>query len=236
MQTDLSLLDLLDSAHPLLQELARRAPGTYSHSVNVASIAEAAAETIGANGLLVRVGAYFHDVGKMLNPEYFVENQTPDMNRHQSLVPALSTLVIIAHVKDGADLARQYGLPQTIVDFIEQHHGTTLVEYFYQQAAKRLENVDETNFRYPGPRPQTREAAVLMLADAVESACRALDEPAPARIEGLISDIGMKRLLDGQFDDCGLTLRELQDIEDSLFKSVTAIYHGRIKYPDHKTA
>jgi putative nucleotidyltransferase with HDIG domain len=240
VQTELSLLELGDVAHPLLQELVRRAPGTYNHSINVASIAEAAAESIDANGLLVRVGAYFHDIGKMLKPGYFVENQGHDPNRHESLVPAMSTLIIIAHIKDGADLARQHRLPEPIIDFIEQHHGTTLVEYFYRRASEQTErdggDVDESDFRYPGPKPQTKEAAVLMLADAVESASRALVEPTPARIESLVHDIAMKRLLDGQFDACGLTLSELATIEDSLAKSVTAVYHGRIKYPDQRSA
>ncbi len=242
VQTELSLLELGDVAHPLLQELVRRAPGTYNHSINVASIAEAAAESIGAKSLLVRVGAYFHDIGKMLKPGYFVENQGHDVNRHESLVPAMSTLIIIAHIKDGADLARQHRLPEPIIDFIEQHHGTTLVEYFYRRASERNEanpdggEIDESDFRYPGPKPQTKEAAVLMLADAVESASRALVEPTPSRIESLVQDIAMKRLLDGQFDACGLTLQELATINDSLVKSLTAVYHGRIKYPDQRTA
>jgi putative nucleotidyltransferase with HDIG domain len=241
VQTDISLLELGDVQHPLLQELVRRAPGTYNHSINVASIAETAAEAIGANGLLVRVGAYFHDIGKMLKPSYFVENQGPEGSRHQSLQPAMSTLVIIAHVKDGADLARQHHLPQSIIDFIEQHHGTTLVEYFYHREAQRLKEfpdageVDEATFRYPGPKPQTKETAVLMLADVVESASRALVDPTPARIESLVHDLAMKRLLDGQFDECGLTLSELKTIEDSLVKSLTAVYHGRVKYPEHQT-
>ena len=164
-------------------------------------------------------------------------------NRHESLVPAMSTLIIIAHVKDGADLARQHHLPEPIIDFIEQHHGTTLVEYFYRQANEQNEgqdpdggDVDESAFRYPGPKPQTREAAVLMLADAVESASRALVEPTPARIENLVQDISMKRLLDGQFDECGLTLEEVRTIDDSLVKSLTAVYHGRVKYPGQETA
>jgi putative nucleotidyltransferase with HDIG domain len=241
VQTDISLLELGDVQHPLLQELVRRAPGTYNHSINVASIAETAADAIGANGLLVRVGAYFHDIGKMLKPSYFVENQGPEGNRHESLQPAMSTLVIIAHVKDGADLARQHHLPQSIIDFIEQHHGTTLVEYFYRREAERLKHdpdagdLDETTFRYPGPKPQTKEAGVLMLADVVESASRALIDPTPARIESLVHDLAMKRLLDGQYDECGLTLSELHTIEDSLVKSLTAVYHGRVKYPEHMT-
>ena len=153
----------------------------------------------------------------------------------------MSTLVIIAHVKDGADLARQHHLPRTIIDFIEQHHGTTLVEYFYRREAKRIESdpslpePDESTFRYPGPKPQTKETAVLMLADVVESASRALSDPTPARIESLVHDLALKRLLDGQFDECGLTLQELRILEDSLVKSLTAVYHGRVKYPEHQT-
>jgi len=242
VQTDLSLIELGDPAHPLLQELVRRAPGTYNHSITVASIAEAAADSIGARGLLVRVGAYFHDIGKMLKPGYFIENQGQGGNQHDALVPAMSTLVIIAHVKDGADLARQNRLPQRIIDFIEQHHGTTLVEYFYRQAQKKSQDeadnakVDENRFRYPGPKPQTREAGVLMLADAVESASRALVEPTPSRIENLVEELTRKRLDDGQFDECGLTLQELHTIGESLIKSLTAVYHGRVKYPDQETA
>ena len=242
VQTDISLLELGDAAHPLLQELVRRAPGTYNHSINVASISEAAADAIGANGLLCRVGAYFHDIGKMLKPGYFVENQSHGDNRHESLVPAMSTLVIIAHVKDGADLARQHKLPQAIIDFIQQHHGTTLVEYFYRQASQQSEtdpdaaDVEESDFRYPGPKPQTREAGVMMLADAVESASRTLVEPTSSRIRDLVEDLAMKRLMDGQFDESGLTLSELRIVQDSLVKSMTAVYHGRVKYPDQQTA
>jgi len=240
VQTDLSLIELGDPAHPLLQELIRRAPGTYNHSITVAALAEAAAESIGARGLLVRVGAYFHDIGKMLKPGYFIENQSPGDNRHDSLVPAMSTLVIIAHVKDGADLARQNKLPEQIIDFIQQHHGTTLVEYFYrsEQRDKDPESaeVDESSFRYPGPKPQTKEAGVLMLADAVESASRALKEPTPSRIENIVEEIARKRLLDGQFDECGLTLEEVRNIGESLVKSLTAVYHGRVKYPGQETA
>ncbi|MCA9258495.1 MAG: HDIG domain-containing protein, partial [Planctomycetales bacterium] len=188
-------------------------------------------------------GAYFHDIGKMLKPGYFVENQGQGDNRHDALVPAMSTLVIIAHVKDGADLARQNRLPEAIIDFIQQHHGTTLVEYFYRQASEKNKRddpnkgkLDESAFRYPGPKPQSREAGVLMLADAVESASRALKEPTPSRIENLVEDISMKRLLDGQFDESGLTLEEVRKIGESLVKSLTAVYHGRVKYPDQETA
>lgn len=242
IQTELSLLELADVSHPLLQELVRRAPGTYNHTINVASIAEAAADSIGANGLLVRVGAYFHDIGKMLKPGYFIENQGDGTNRHESLLPAMSTLVIIAHVKDGADLARQHNLPNSLVDFIMQHHGTTLVEYFYKRASEQSESdpdgteVDEHSYRYPGPKPQTKEAAVLMLADTVESAGRTLTDPTPSRIESLVHDLAMKKLLDGQFNECGLTLSELNKIEVSLIKSLSAVYHARIKYPDQQSA
>ncbi len=243
--TDISLLELSDISHPILQELVRRAPGTYSHSITVATISETAADAIGANGLLCRVGAYFHDIGKMLKPQYFVENMTAGQpNRHDQLNPAMSTLIIIGHVKDGVDLAAQHNLPQPLVDFIEQHHGTTLVEYFFRTATKqatalpeeRRPVVEESAFRYPGPRPQTREAAVMMLADACESASRAISEPTPKRIETLVHDLAMKRLLDGQFDECALTLSELAIVEDSLTKSLIGIHHGRIKYPDQKTA
>lgn len=235
--TDISLLELADGSHPLLKELVRRAPGTYTHSITVATLAEAAAEAIGANHLLVRVGSYFHDVGKMLKPHYFIENQTGD-NRHDQLEPALSTLVIIGHVKDGIALAHQYRLPQPIIDFIAQHHGTTLVEYFYREAMRMQEGNGmaadelEANFRYPGPRPQSRENGVVMLADAIESISRAHDNPTPGSLQKLVNDLVMKRLLDGQFEESGLTLTELNLIQDSLAKSLIALFHARIKYPE----
>jgi putative nucleotidyltransferase with HDIG domain len=240
--TDLSLLELGDVAHPLLQELVRRAPSTYNHSVTVGSIAEAAADAIAARGLLCRVGAYFHDIGKMLKPGYYVENQGAEESRHKSLVPAMSSLVIVAHIKDGADLARQHHLPQPIIDLIEQHHGTTLVGFFFERASEQKQadpnggEVDESTYRYPGPKPQTKEAGVLMLADNVESASRTLVDPTPARIENLVREITQRRLFGGQFDESGLTLRELRTIEQSMIKSLIAIYHGRIKYPDQRTA
>jgi putative nucleotidyltransferase with HDIG domain len=242
--TDISLLELADGSHPLLQELVRRAPGTYNHSMTVATLAEPAAECIGANPLLARVGAYFHDVGKMLKPHYFIENQT-GQNRHDSLEPALSTLIIIGHVKDGVALAREYGLPEPIIDFIRQHHGTTLVEYFYRQALRQQEEQGhapgraegtpcplEASFRYPGPKPQSRENGIVMLADAVESSSRALSDPTPGSLRKLVHDLLMKRLLDGQFEESGLTLTELHVIEESLCKGLIALYHSRIKYPE----
>ncbi len=235
--TDISLSELADGSHPLLQELVRRAPGTYTHSMTVATLAEAAAEEIGANPLLTRVGSSFHDIGKMLKPQYFIENQT-GQNRHDELEPALSTLVIIGHVKDGVALGRQYGLPQPVLDFIQQHHGTTLVEYFYQEALRhQVENEHgagelESTFRYPGPLPSNREIGIVMLADAIESTSRALDDPAPGSLRKLVHELVMKRLLDGQFDDSGLTLTELHIIEESLSKSLIALFHARIKYPE----
>ena len=240
--TDISLLELTGVSHPLLQELARRAPGTYNHSMTVASLAEAAAESIGANGLLARVGAYFHDIGKMTKAEYFIENMTEGSeNHHKSLAPAMSTLIIIGHVKDGLELAEEHNLPEPLQNFIEQHHGTTLVEYFYHEATRKRDDdhrtdADESSFRYPGPKPQSRETAVLMLADAVESASRTLKEPTPKRIQSLVHEISMKRLLDGQFDECDLKMNEIRMIEESLIKSLLAAHHGRVRYPGQKTA
>ncbi len=238
--TDVSLLELADGSHPLLQELIRRAPGTYTHSMTVATLAEPAAEAIGANPLLTRVGSFFHDVGKMLKPHYFVENQAGE-NRHDDLEPALSTLVIIGHVKDGVALAREYNLPRPVTDFIQQHHGTTLVEYFYHEAIRlggeraAEDPALEASFRYPGPKPQSREIGILMIADAVESTSRALAEPTPSSLRKLVHDLLMKRLLDGQFEESGLTLTELHLIEESLSKSLTALYHSRVKYPETRT-
>ena len=242
--TDISLLEMSDVSHPLLQELVRKAPGTYNHSIAMATIGETAADAIGANGLLLRVAAYYHDMGKMNKPHYFVENQSAeDRTRHDELAPAMSTLIIIGHVRDGVDLARRHGLPQRIVDFIEQHHGTTLVRYFFHKAGKQAEvtpghegDAEESAFRYPGPKPQTREAGVMMLADAVESATRSLSDPTPGRIENLVKSLTMDRLLDGQFDESSLTLREIRVVESSLVKSLIGMHHGRIKYPDQKVA
>ncbi|MFO0425755.1 MAG: HD family phosphohydrolase [Planctomyces sp.] len=240
--TDISLLELTAVSHPLLQELARRAPGTYNHSMTVATIAEAAADSIGANGLLTRVGAYFHDIGKMTKPEYFIENMTEGSeNHHKSLAPAMSTLIIIGHVKEGLELAEENNLPDILLQFIGQHHGTTLVEYFFHEATRKADedhrtDADEASFRYPGPKPQSREAAVLMLADAVESASRTLTEPTPRRIQSLVHEISMKRLLDGQFDECDIKMTELRAVEESLIKSLLAAHHGRVRYPGQKTA
>lgn len=238
--TGLTLVELRDPKHPLLRELHQRAPGTWNHSWQVATIAETAAEAIGANSLLTYVGALYHDIGKMNKPQYFVENQADGLNRHEKLSPAMSLLLIVGHVKDGLEMAREWGLPKPLHHFIEAHHGTTLVEYFYQVARERAESgrtndeVEEVAYRYPGPRPRTREVAIIMLADAAESASRALSDFSPTRIEQLVRNLGQKRLLDHQFDECNLTLRELTIIEDSIIKSLCAIRHARIVYPAEK--
>jgi hypothetical protein len=233
--TAMSLLELGDMNHPLLRRLAQQAPGTFNHSLQVATLAEAAADAIGANGLLARVGAYYHDIGKIHKPQYFVENQTGGPSRHDKLSPAMSLLIIVGHVKDGIEMAREYGLPPTLLHFIESHHGTTLVEYFYHAAKKQKseeeKQPEEIEFRYPGPKPRTKEAAILMLCDCVESACRTMAEPNAVRIEQLVAKLAGKRLLDGQFSHCDITLAELHLIEQAVTKSLTAIYHGRISYP-----
>ncbi len=361
--TGLTLIELRDPKQPLLRELQQRAPGTYNHSLNLASLAEAAAEAIGADGLLAYVGALYHDIGKMNKPDYFVENQTPGFNRHDKLSPAMSLLIIVGHVKDGMELAKEFGLPRALHHFIESHHGTTLVEYFYHRAKKKAEaeksgtaggggggasgaagaNVgsmtgggggaasliagqvqsqkekeasptvaspptglsdvagaaggaptraatgagivggwgtmstaaaaaavapissvgggtssggvvvvpgaggsgnagagsgagpSEIEYRYPGPKPRTKEAAIIMVCDAVESASRAMADPTPARIEALVRAVASRRLADGQFDECDLTLRELNIIVETTAKTLASIYHGRIAYPDGTT-
>ena len=236
--TGMTLADLRDPRNPLLRKLQQLAPGTFNHSRQVADIAETATEAIGGDSLLAYVGGLYHDIGKMNKPEYFVENQS-GYNRHKDLKPSMSLLIIIGHVKDGIELAKEYDLPREIIHFIEAHHGTTLVEYFYHAAMKEAEKsgdpIREVHFRYPGPRPQTKEAAVLMIADAVESASRVLPDPNPARIESLVRDLSRKRLLDHQLDECELTFRELAKIEDAIIARLNSIYHTRIKYPDDVT-
>jgi len=241
--TGMTLVELRDPKHPLLRELQQRAPGTYNHALNVAAIAEAAADAVGGDALLTYVGALYHDIGKMNKPEYFVENQSGGPNKHDKLSPAMSLLVIVGHVKDGIELAREFGLPRTVQHFIESHHGTTLVEYFYHRAMKQAgegapgghepdtaQIPDEFEYRYPGPKPRTMEAAIVMLSDAIESAARTLAEPTPSRIDALVRAMANKRLMDGQFDDCEMTLRDLNVIVESIGKSLVAIYHGRISY------
>lgn len=234
--TAMSLKDLNDASHPLLQRLAQEAPGTYQHSLRISDMAEAAAESIGADSLLCKVGAMYHDIGKINKPAYFVENQGGGLNRHNKLSPAMSLLIIVGHVKDGIEMAREYGLPNVLRHFIESHHGTTLVEYFFhaarqQRDAQGAAAPTEFEYRYPGPKPQTREAAILMICDGVEGAARSLSEPTPVRLEQVVHTMAQKRLQDGQFDECNLTLQELHRIEQSMIKTLCAIYHGRIKYP-----
>jgi putative nucleotidyltransferase with HDIG domain len=233
--TDMSLRELGDVSHPLLQKLIKAAPATYEHCTQVGSIAETAAEAIHARGLLTRVGAYFHDIGKIMKPEYFSENQGGINNVHDTLEPQLSTIVLIAHVKDGVDMARRYHLPKPLIDLIEQHHGTSLVSFFYGRAIKGgREGVDESTVRYPGPKPQMKEAAILMIADACESACRSMGGGVPPnKIETKIRAIVKHKLDDGQFDDSGLTLGELKIIEKSVTNSIVAAMHGRIQYPEN---
>ena len=241
MTTGMTLVELRDPRMPLLRQLQERAPGTYNHSLAVATVAETAADAIGADSLLTYVGALYHDVGKMNKPDYFVENQSGGPNRHDKLSPAMSLLIIIGHVKDGIELAKEYNLPKNLLHFIEAHHGTTLVEYFYHAAKNKAESegdgdrVDEVEFRYPGPRPRTKEAAILMISDCCESATRAMKDPAPAAIENLVRKLARKRLADGQFDECDLTLRELSVIEDAVIRSIWSLHHGRVAYPKGET-
>jgi putative nucleotidyltransferase with HDIG domain len=233
--TDIKLLELASLNHPLLRQLVVHAPGTYHHSMLVGTLAEAAAEAIGANALLARVGSYYHDIGKMLTPEYFVENQMGRENKHDRLSPSMSALIIAAHVKDGIKLAKEYKLPQRIIDIIPQHHGTSLISYFYNKA-KELEDpavqqVQEADYRYPGPKPQTREAAIVMLADKVEASSRVLADPTPQRIKSLVQRVVNSVFMDGQLDECDLTLRDLQRINDAFVRTLIAIHHHRIQYP-----
>ncbi|MEM1164955.1 MAG: HDIG domain-containing metalloprotein [Planctomycetota bacterium] len=237
--TGMTLSELRDSSHPVLRQLQQRAPGTFNHSHTVAIIAEAAADAIEADSMHVYVGAMYHDIGKMNKPEYFIENQTAGQAPvHARLSPAMSLLVIVAHVKDGVELAKEAGLPRSLQHYIESHHGTNLVQYFFERAKQRAEEdtedsavPSEIEYRYPGPKPRTREAAVLMLADSVEAATRAMAEPNPARISSLVREISRKYLDDGQFDEAAITLRDLHTVEESIIKSLNGIYHGRIAYP-----
>lgn len=232
--TPMKLLELCDVNHPLLRRMSLEAPGTYHHSLIMASLASAAAEAVGANALLCRAGAYFHDIGKMTKPEYFVENQGALGNPHDPLPPSMSKLVIQSHVKEGLSLAREYNLDKAVADFIGTHHGTSRIEYFYRRALERtedLEDVEEDDYRYPGPKPHSRETAILMLADGVEASVRALTEPTPQRIRDQIKKIVDQKAADGQFDHVPLTFQDLFRISDSFFNTLTGVYHSRIKYP-----
>ncbi len=234
--TGMTLLDYSYADQPLLKKLAIEAPGTYSHCLLVGSIAEAAAESIGRNGLLCRVGAYYHDIGKITKSSYFIENEMGLQSKHKELSPTMSQHIIIGHVKDGLELAEEYGLPKILRQFVETHHGTTLVEYFYHEAKRKRADKQaapsDSEFRYPGPKPQTKEAAIVMLADTIEATVRSLNEPTAGQIEGVVHTMAMRRLQDGQFDECDLTLRELHLIEESMSKTLAAHYHGRIPYPN----
>ena len=233
--TDIRLLELSNLNAPILRRLSVEAPGTYHHSLMVGTLAEAAAEAIGANPLLVRVAAYYHDLGKMLKPEYFVENQVFGINKHETLSPSMSCLIIASHVKDGLELAKEIGLSQRIRDMIPQHHGTRIMTYFYQKAKEAAKNqeVIEADFRYPGPKPQTKEAAIMMMADSVEAASRTLSNPSPAQVQGMINRVVDAIVADNQFDECDITLRDIRLVKESFFKILTGIYHRRIDYPGY---
>jgi putative nucleotidyltransferase with HDIG domain len=241
--TGMTLLELADASQPLLRRLALEAPGTYNHSYSVATLAEAAAESIKANSLLCRVASYYHDVGKIHKPDYFVENQMGGENRHLNLSPSLSLRIIQSHVKDGVELAKEYHLPTSILPIIEQHHGTTVVEYFYSKAVRQSDQQpdatpppSDVEFRYDGPKPRSKEAAIVMLCDVVESACRSLAEPTASRLEAKVRELAQLRIDDGQFQQCDLTLRELEQIEAAVVKTLLGIYHGRVAYPSSETS
>jgi hypothetical protein len=239
--TDLTLIELSHFNHPLLRMLAERAPGTYHHSMMMASMAEAAAAAVGANEVLARVGACFHDIGKVEKPTYFAENQKGARSRHDKLSPRMSSLIIASHVKEGIALARQYNLPEEVIDFIPMHHGTTRIEYFYSKALKvaessadetKVDEIKEQDYRYPGPRPQTRETGILMLADATEATVRTLDDPAPQKLEAAIDEIIKNRFGEGELDECPLTLKDLTKIKAAFLSVLVGVYHSRVKYPE----
>jgi len=236
--TNLTLLELLDFNNKLLSKLAMRAPGTFKHSIDVGNLAVAAAEAVGGNSLLARVGAYYHDIGKAEKPEYFIENQLRGTNKHEKLSPRLSATVILAHVKDGIKLAEENGLPSIVSDFIPMHHGKTRVEYFYQQALERAKETDsdinEADFRYPGPRPNTKETGILMIAEAVEAASRSLKSPNPQRIEALMDSIIESRIKSGELINCPLTFRDLEVIKSAMMPVLTGSMHERIEYPGQR--
>lgn len=231
--TDISLLELLDLNHPLMKSLMINAPGTYHHSVIVGTLVESAAEAIGVNPLLARVSAYYHDIGKIRMPEYFVENQTGAVSKHERLTPHMSSMIIVSHIKDGIELARQYKLPQPVIDIIQQHHGTSLITYFFQKAKDLdIDRVpSEEEYRYHGPKPQTRVAALVMMADAVEAASRVLTDPTPARVSALVDRIINRIFLEGQLDECELTLKDIFEIKSRFSYILTGILHKRIDYP-----
>jgi putative nucleotidyltransferase with HDIG domain len=239
--TNVSLIELGDSNHPLLKRMVMEAPGTYHHSLIVGNLAESAAEAIGANPLLARVGALYHDIGKLKKPDYFSENEQQARSRHDTLIPSMSSLIITSHVKDGIDLAYKYRLKPAIIDIIREHHGTSLVYFFYKRAEqingkaaggdRRSAGVDEADYRYPGPKPQSKEAAIIMLADAVEAAARAMEKPTASKIRTLIRELMLARFNDGQLDESELTLRDLHRIQESFTHIILGTFHQRVKYP-----
>jgi putative nucleotidyltransferase with HDIG domain len=232
--TTFKLLELASPSQPLLRELQFKAPGTYHHSILVGNLAEAAAEAIGADALLVRVGSYYHDIGKTKRPSFFIENQLGMANQHDRISPRLSALVITAHVKEGLEMAREHKLPAIIQDFIATHHGTSLVSYFYHQAVQSEgpKQVQEEHFRYPGPRPRTRETGIVMLADGVEASCRTLKVPTPDQIESMVRKIIDKRLADGELSEAPLTLQEIEKIQMAFVRVLSGLFHQRIEYPE----
>ncbi|MDE0331516.1 MAG: HDIG domain-containing protein [Nitrospinae bacterium] len=236
LTTDMRLLELADQNHPLLRKMVVSAPGTYHHSLLVGNLAEEASEAIGSNPLLTRVGAYFHDIGKMMKPEYFIENQGRE-NRHDRLKPNMSALILISHVKEGVELARSHQLPKEIIDLIQQHHGTSLIRYFYEKAKEQNGNdVTEEFFRYPGPKPQTREAGILMLADMVEASSHSLSDHSLGRLSALVDRIVQSAFVEGQLDNCSLTFRDLSNIQEAFMRVLVGIHHHRIHYPGQEDA
>lgn len=235
--TDITLLELSDLNRPLLKRLALEAPGTYHHSIMIGTLAEDATESIEGNSLLARVGSYYHDIGKMLKPEYFVENQLDAGNKHEKLTPTMSAIILEAHVKEGVELAIRNGLPKSIIEFITGHHGTGIMTYFYNKAKQEDDvNADVDEFRYPGPNPRSKEVAIVMLADSVEAASRTLDDPKPARIRSLVHRIFIEKMDSGLLENSDLTLRDIVKIENSFVRVLTAFFHRRVKYPEKKEA
>jgi hypothetical protein len=235
VSTDIRLLEWSDPTEPLLQRLLLDAPGTYHHSMLVGSLAGEVAEAVGANSLLARVGAYYHDIGKLDKPEYFVENLPEDRkNPHNELSPTMSNLIITSHPKDGAEMAEQYGLPREVRNIILESHGTSVVKYFYQRAKEEQadgEQPSEESFRYRLPKPRSREAAIVMLSDAAEGATRSLENPSPAKIESVVQEVVFDKLHDGQLDNSGLSLTGLKTVQENLVRGLTAIFHQRVAYP-----
>ena len=230
--SSMSLIELSNPNHPLLKKILTEAPGTYHHSIMVANLAESACEAIGANGLLARVGCYYHDIGKTIRPKFFIENQMNMENPHDRLPPEASKNIIMSHVKDGAELLKKHRLPKEIVDIAEQHHGTTLLKFFYYKVKQSGEDVTEEEYRYPGPKAQTKESAIVGVADSVEAAVRSMSQPTPEQIEELVRKIISDRLQDNQFNECDLTLKELEKVTNSLCESLKGIFHSRIEYPE----